>query len=65
LIKAALKEWHLAHCNNIPAKLDSLKARLASFDGLGEDALLSPDDIVQMRGITHEIHSLSQVNTSI
>jgi len=26
LIKMALKEWHMSHCNNIPAKIDSLKA---------------------------------------
>jgi len=65
LIKAALKEWHLSHCNNIPAKLDSLNARLASLDGRGEDELLSADEIVEMRGITHEINSMSRVNTSI
>jgi len=33
LIKGALREWHLSHCNNIPAKLDSLKAQLAGLDG--------------------------------
>jgi hypothetical protein len=65
LIKVALKEWHLSHCNNIPAKIDSLKARLACLDGRGEDVLLSADEILEMRGITHEIHSLSRVNTSI
>jgi len=37
LIKVALKEWHLSHYNNIPAKLDSLKARLSLLDGRGED----------------------------
>jgi hypothetical protein len=61
----ALKEWHLSHCNNIPAKLDSLKARLASLYGRGEDELLSEDEIVEMRSITNEIHSMSRVNTSI
>jgi len=65
LIKSALKEWHLSHYNNIPAKLDSLKARLAWLDGRGEDALLSSVEMEEMRDITHNIHSLSRVNTSI
>jgi hypothetical protein len=56
LIKAALKEWHLSHSNNIPSKLDTLKARLSCLDGRGEDELLSPDEIEEMCGITHEIH---------
>ena len=65
LIKSALKEWHLSHYNNIPAKLDSLKARLAWLDDRGEDALFSSVEMEEMCDITHDIHSLSRVNTSI
>lgn len=65
LIKSALKEWHLTHSTNIPAKLDSLKARLSSLDGRSADGVLSPVEIEELRGTTHEIHSLSRVNTSI
>lgn len=35
------------------------------FEGKGEGAGLSPEEIVDMRSVTHEIHSLSRVNTSI
>jgi len=65
LIKAALKEGHLSHSKNISAKLDSLKAQLLWLEGRGEDGLLSQVKIEEMRGITHEIHSLSRINTSI
>ena len=54
----------MSHCNNIPIKIDSLKARLACLDGRGEDVLLSLDEIVEICGITHEIQFLSRVNTS-
>jgi len=54
LIKAALKEWHLSHSSNIPAKLDSLKARLSWLDDKGEDEVLSSVEIEEMCGITHE-----------
>jgi len=65
LMKSALKEWHLSHSKNIPAKLDSLKARLSVLDGKGEDERLSEVEIEELHGITHELHSLSRVNTSI
>jgi len=45
LIKTALKEWHLSHSDNIPSKLDTLKARLSWLDSRGEDELLSPVEI--------------------
>lgn len=65
LIKSTLKEWHSVHAKNIPRKLDSLKAWLSMFDDKGEDGGLSVEEIEEMRGITHDIHSLSRVNTSI
>lgn len=65
LIKSTLKEWHSIHAKNIPRKLDSLKAWLSVFDDKGEDGGLSVEEIEEMRGIAHDIHSLSRVNTSI
>jgi len=65
LIKVALKEWHSTHAKNIPGRIDSLKARLSELDDKGAVGGLSAEDIDDMRGITHDIHSLSRVNTSI
>lgn len=65
LIKATLKEWHYLHAKNIPARLDSLKICLSKYDEKGEDAGLSPEEIADMRSVTHEIFSVSRVNTSI
>jgi len=55
----------LSHSNNILAKLDSLKARLSWLDGRGENGVLSPIEMEELRDTTHEIHFLSRVNTSI
>jgi len=60
-----LKDWHLSHASNIPAKLDSLKSRLSSLDGRGEEGVLTPEEMEELRDTTHEIHVLSRVNTSI
>ena len=65
LIKSALKEWHSVHAQNIPSKIDSLKGRLSVFDEKGQDVELTTDEQEEMRGITHDIHSLSRVQTSI
>jgi hypothetical protein len=65
LIKKALKEWHVSHTHNFPEKIASLKARLAALDGKGEEEELSEDEIVELHGITSDIHSLSRLNTSI
>lgn len=49
-------------------KIDSLKARLSMFDNKGEEGGLTAEeieDIEDMRGITHDIQSLSRVNTCI
>ena len=64
-IKSALEEWDFAHVKNIPRKIDALKSRLAVYDEKGEEDGLSVEEIEEMRGITHDIHSLSRVNTSI
>lgn len=64
-IKNALKEWHAVHAVNIPGKIDNLKKRQLEFDEKGEDGELSADDILEMRGITNDLHSMSRLNTSI
>jgi hypothetical protein len=65
LIKLALKEWHAVHVQNIPGKIDALKIRLSELDEKGEDGGLLEDEIEELRGITHDIHLLSRVSTSI
>ena len=65
LIKFAFKEWHSVHVKNIPGKIDGLKVRLSELDEKGEEGGLSVEEIDEMRGLTHDIHSLSRVSTSI
>lgn len=65
LIKVALKEWHSTHAKNLMGKINSLKARLSDFDEKGAVNGLSAEEIDEMRGITHDIHFMSRVNTSI
>jgi len=65
LIKAALREWHSTHVKNIPGRIDTLKARLSEFDEKGAEGGLSIEEIDEMRDVTHDIHSLSRVTTSI
>ena len=65
MLKLALKEWHASHTQNLPAKIDSLKAWLSILDGKGEEVSLSQVEIEEMQDITSNIHSLSRVSTSI
>ncbi|GAU46776.1 hypothetical protein TSUD_402880, partial [Trifolium subterraneum] len=65
MIKAALKEWHSAHVQNLPSRIESLKARLTDLDQKGEDEVLSEDEIVELHGVSSDIHSLSRMNVSI
>ena len=65
LIKVALKEWHLSHTHNLSGKIASLKERQAVIDEKGEDEDLSEEEVVELRGISSDIHSLSSLNTSI
>jgi len=64
-LKSALKEWHSAHAQNIPGRIDFLKSRLSGFDEKSVDGGLSVEEVDELRGITHDIHSLSRVNTNI
>ena len=65
LIKSALKEWHSVHVKNIPRKIDALKIRLSQLDDKGEEDGLSTENLEELRGVTHDIHSLCHVSTSI
>jgi hypothetical protein len=65
LIKVALKEWHLTHTHNLSGKIASLKERQAAIDGKGEEEDLTEEEVVELRGISIDIHSLSRLNTSI
>jgi hypothetical protein len=37
LMKGALKEWHVAHSQNLPSRIDTLKGRLSALDLKGEE----------------------------
>lgn len=65
LIKNALKEWHSVYATNLPGKIEVLKNRLSELDEKGEEGGMSTEELEEMRGITHDIHSLSRVSTSI
>jgi len=65
LLKSALKEWHSVHLQNIPGRIESLKSRLSDLDEKAAEDVLSVEEIEELRGISHDIHSLSCVNTGI
>ncbi|GAU33774.1 hypothetical protein TSUD_393360 [Trifolium subterraneum] len=65
MIKLALKEWHGAHSQNLPSRIDSLKGRLSVLEGKGEVEGLSDVELEELRGISSDIYSLSRLNASI
>ncbi|CAJ2632329.1 unnamed protein product [Trifolium pratense] len=65
MIKVALKEWHKTHAQNLPSRIDNLKIRLASLDEKGEEDDISEEDLVELHGVSHDIHSLSRLQASI
>jgi hypothetical protein len=65
LIKGSLREWHMAHSQNLPSRIDTLKARLSVLDANGELEALSEDELEDFHGISSDIHALSQLNASI
>jgi hypothetical protein len=65
LIKGALRVWHVAHSQNLPSRIDSLKARLPVLDAKGEEEDLSEAELEDLHGISVDIHSLSRLNASI
>ncbi|GAU36101.1 hypothetical protein TSUD_277120 [Trifolium subterraneum] len=48
MIKTALKDWHTAHTQNLPSRIDSLKARLSTLDLKGEEEALSEAEIDEL-----------------
>jgi hypothetical protein len=65
LIKFALKDWHESHTKNIPGRIDALQFRLSELDDKGEEDGLSEEEVTEMRDISHDLHSLSRLHTSI
>ncbi|GAU23620.1 hypothetical protein TSUD_386090 [Trifolium subterraneum] len=65
IIKAALKEWHSAHTQNLPSRIDSLKIHLSTLDQKGEEETLTEAELVELHGVTADIHSLSKLHASI
>ncbi|KAK2449150.1 hypothetical protein QL285_008374 [Trifolium repens] len=65
MIKVALKDWHKAHAQNLPSRIETKKARLAALDLKGEEEDLSEVELAEFSGITSDIHSLSRLQASI
>ncbi|GAU46950.1 hypothetical protein TSUD_180540 [Trifolium subterraneum] len=65
MIRLALKEWHAAHSQNLPGRIDSLKVRLSALEVKGEAVVLSEAEFEELHGLTSEIHSLSRRSASI
>ncbi|GAU37762.1 hypothetical protein TSUD_102790 [Trifolium subterraneum] len=65
MIKAALKDWHSAHTQNLPSRIDSLKNHLSILDQKGEEETLTEVELVELHGVTADIHSLSRLHASV
>lgn len=65
LIKFALKEWHQRHSKNLPARMSSLKDQITALVLKGEESVLVDDEIEELHGVSEELFSLSQINSSI
>ncbi|GAU40913.1 hypothetical protein TSUD_297190 [Trifolium subterraneum] len=50
---------------NLPSRIESLKGRLSNLDQKGEEEQLSQAELVELYGVTSDIHSLSHMHTSI
>ncbi|CAJ2644440.1 unnamed protein product [Trifolium pratense] len=65
MIKVALKDWHKTHAQNLPSRIDSLKIRLSALDEKGGEDDLSEEELVELHGVSNDIHSLSRLHASI
>ncbi|GAU41193.1 hypothetical protein TSUD_26180 [Trifolium subterraneum] len=65
MIKAALKEWHTTHTQNLPSRIDSLKVRQSCLDQKGEEDVLSEAELEELHGVTFDIHTLSRLHASV
>jgi len=59
LLKTALKEWHVTHTQNLPAKIVALKDKQVVYDEKGEEEALTKDEVMELHDISVNIHSLS------
>ncbi|PNX69224.1 cysteine-rich receptor-like protein kinase, partial [Trifolium pratense] len=64
MIKAGLKEWHKAHTQNLPGRIETLKGRLSALDEKGEEEDLFEEELVEFHGVSADIHSLSWLHAS-
>ncbi|CAJ2662943.1 unnamed protein product [Trifolium pratense] len=53
------------HAQNLPSRIDNLKIRLSTLDEKGEEDDISEEDLVELHGVSHDIHSLSRLHASI
>ncbi|PNX82715.1 cysteine-rich receptor-like protein kinase [Trifolium pratense] len=65
MIKVALKDWHKTHAQNLPSRIDNLKIRLSALDEKGGEDDLSEEELVELHGVSNDIHSLSRLHASI
>ena len=65
LMKLALKDWHQRHSQNLPARILTLKDKIASLDLKGESTALSDGEIQELHGLLENLFSLSRINSSI
>jgi len=65
LIKLALKDWHLKHSRNLPAKILSLKNKISFFYLKGETEDLLESEVEEYQGLSEEFFSLSRSHASI
>jgi len=64
-IKLALKDWHLSHSQNLPAKIHSLQDKINFFDVKGETVDLLEGELEEYHGLSEELFSLSRTHSSI
>jgi len=65
LMKLVLKDWHQSHAQNLPARLLTLKDNIASLDLKGESTELTDGEILELRGLSENLFSLSRIHSSI
>jgi hypothetical protein len=64
-IKLALKEWHVTHYNNLPARICTLKDKIEALEVKAESSVLVEEEIEFLHGFSDELFSLSRINSSI
>jgi len=65
LLKLALKDWHQHHSQNIPARISTLKGKIATLDLKGETEVLREEEVDALHDFTDELFSLSRIHSSI